>query len=77
MDNEFCVSVLERALRCHGTPYIFNTDQGSQYTSHEFTKILKDKEIKISMDREGRLVWIRMRSAPEKDSDCNEAIQGF
>jgi len=54
MDNEFCVSALERALRCHGAPYIFNTDQGSQYTSLEFTKVLKDKGIKISMDGKGR-----------------------
>lgn len=54
MDNEFCVSALERALRCHGTPYIFNTDQGSQYTSHEFTSALKNKGIKISMDGKGR-----------------------
>ena len=54
MDNEFCVSALERALRCHGTPYIFNTDQGSQYTSHEFTNVLKNKNIKISMDGKGR-----------------------
>ena len=56
MDNEFCISALERALRCHGTPYIFNTDQGSQYTSHEFTKVLKDKDIKISMDGKGRCI---------------------
>lgn len=54
LDNEFCVSSLERALRCHGTPYIFNTDQGSQYTSHEFIKVLKDNGIKISMDGKGR-----------------------
>lgn len=54
MDSEFCVSALERALRCHGKPYIFNTDQGSQYTSNEFTKVLKDKDIKISMDGKGR-----------------------
>jgi putative transposase len=54
MDSEFCVSALERALRCHGTPLIFNTDQGAQYTSHEFTQALKDKEIKISMDGKGR-----------------------
>jgi putative transposase len=54
MDSEFCVSALERALRCYETPYIFNTDQGSQYTSYEFTKVLKDKSIKISMDGKGR-----------------------
>jgi len=38
----------------HGQPEIFNTDQGSQYTSEEFTGILKSKQIKISMDGEGR-----------------------
>lgn len=54
MDSEFCVSALERALRCHGKPLIFNTDQGSQYTSREFTGTLKDNEIKISMDGKGR-----------------------
>jgi len=54
MDNVFCVSALERALRCHGTPYMFNTDQISQYTSHEFIKVLKNRDIKISMDGKGR-----------------------
>lgn len=54
MDTEFCVSSLERALRCHGKPLIFNTDQGSQYTSQEFTGTLKDNDIKISMDGKGR-----------------------
>jgi len=54
MDNEFCVSALERALRCHEAPCIFNTDQGAQYTSLEFTKVLKNKNIKISMDGKGR-----------------------
>lgn len=38
----------------YGTPEIFNTDQGSQFTSNIFTKTLKDKEIKISMDGKGR-----------------------
>ncbi len=54
MINEFCASALERALRCHGPPRIFNTDQGAQYTSHEFIEILKEKEIKISMAGRGR-----------------------
>ena len=54
MDSEFCVSSLERALRCYRTPYIFNTDQGAQYTSHEFTDVLKNNYIKISMDGKGR-----------------------
>lgn len=54
MDSEFCISALERALRCYGKPVIFNTDQGSQYTSNEFTGILEDYSIKISMDGKGR-----------------------
>ena len=56
MDSDFCVSVPERALRCHGTPDIFNTDQGSQYTSSDFTGILKDHDIKISIDGKGRAI---------------------
>lgn len=54
MDSSFCVSALESALRTHGTPEIFNTDQGSQFTSKEFTDTLKDAEIMISMDGKGR-----------------------
>jgi len=56
MDSEFCVSALERALRCWGKPDIFNTDQGSQYTSHEFTNVLKKSDVKISMDGKGRAI---------------------
>lgn len=54
MDESFCVSALERALRIHGSPEIFNTDQGSQYTGNAFTGILKSHGIKISMDSKGR-----------------------
>ena len=54
MDTSFCVSALERAIRLHGKPEIFNTDQGAQFTSHEFTDVLKTHEIKISMDGKGR-----------------------
>lgn len=54
MDEAFCVSALERALRLYGTPKIFNTDQGSQFTSNAFTGILRDHDIKISMDGKGR-----------------------
>ena len=53
MASEFRASALERALRCHGTPQIFNTYQGFQYKIHEFRNILKDKEIKISMAGKG------------------------
>lgn len=52
MYSEFCTEALERALDL-GKPEIFNTDQGVQFTSSEFTQILKLKEIKISMDGRG------------------------
>lgn len=54
MECDFCVSALERAIRRNGKPEIFNTDQGSQYTSNEFTGTVKDNGIKISMDGKGR-----------------------
>ncbi len=54
MDDSFCVSALERALRLHGKPNIFNTDQGSQYTGAAFTRVLKDHGVRISMDGKGR-----------------------
>jgi putative transposase len=54
MDTGFCVRVLKRALATHGTPEIFNTDQGSQFTSLEFTGVLKAHSVKISMDGKGR-----------------------
>lgn len=53
LDTSFCITALERALQ-HGTPDIFNTDQGSQFTSLDFLKPLKDLEIRISMDGKGR-----------------------
>ncbi len=53
MDNTFCMEALQHAL-IKGTPEIFNTDQGAQFTSQEFTQILLDKGIKISMDGRGR-----------------------
>ena len=53
MDMTFCIDALEVALDVD-TPVIFNTDQGSQFTSHAFTKVLRDKNIKISMDGRGR-----------------------
>jgi len=54
MESDFCVSALESALRLHGRPDIFNTDQGSQFTSNDFTGALKDAEVLISMDGKGR-----------------------
>lgn len=54
MDVAFCLDCLEDALRTHGKPEIFNSDQGSQFTSMAFTDILKREGIRISMDGRGR-----------------------
>ncbi len=54
LDRGFCIEALNEALGRHGQPEIFNTDQGSQYTSEAFTGILKSNQIKISMDGKGR-----------------------
>jgi len=53
MDSRFCVEALEEAIHCFGRPKIFNTDQGSQYTSEAFIAVLKDNHIEISMDGKG------------------------
>jgi putative transposase len=53
MEAAFCVEALEEALARHGKPEIFNSDQGSQFTSHEFTKVLIDAGVAISMDGKG------------------------
>jgi putative transposase len=54
LDADFCVAALKEALAKYGRPAIFNTDQGSQFTSFPFTQALKDAEVKISMDSKGR-----------------------
>lgn len=54
LDTSFCTEALEEALSLYGTPQIFNTDQGSQFTSDDFTDILKKNNIRISMDGQGR-----------------------
>jgi len=54
MDADFCVAALEEALARFGRPEIFNTDQGAQFTSLEFTGALKAAGIEISMDGKGR-----------------------
>jgi len=56
MDTRFCIDALKEALRKYPKPEIFNTDQGSQFTSNDFTNILKAHDIQISMDGKGR--WI-------------------
>ena len=54
MDVYFCKSALDEALLKYGKPDIFNSDQGSQFTSKKFTDRLKQDKIKISMDGRGR-----------------------
>jgi putative transposase len=56
MEADFCVAALKEALAKYGKPAIFNTDQGSQFTSFSFTQALKDAEVKISMDGKG--CWV-------------------
>jgi len=56
MTAEWCTGVLQEALDKHGKPEIFNTDQGSQYTSEVHTKLLIDNDVKISMDGKGRAI---------------------
>ena len=63
----FCIGVLKEALAKYGAPEIFNTDQGSQFTSYEFTQVLKDADVKISMDGRGR--WIPL-------VDCKQSPAG-
>ena len=53
-DTQFCVEALEEAIERYGKPDIFNTDQGSQFTSILFTDVLKENDIRISMDGKGR-----------------------
>ncbi len=56
MDTTFCIDALSEAIALYGTPDIFNTDQGSQFTSDEFTAVLISNDIQISMDGKGR--WV-------------------
>jgi putative transposase len=54
LDTSFCIEALEEAIETYGAPDIFNTDQGSQFTSEDFTSVLLKNGIKISMDGKGR-----------------------
>ncbi len=56
LETSFCVEALHEALARYGCPEIFNTDQGSQFTSEDFTDVVLDRGIKISMDGKGR--WL-------------------
>ena len=53
LETAFCIEAVDDAMARHGRPEIFNTDQGSQFTSLDFIKLLKDAKISISMDGKG------------------------
>lgn len=56
LDTRFCIEALEEALQQHGTPEIFNSDQGCQFTAEEFTAVLHAHQVSISMDGRGRCI---------------------
>ena len=56
MSSQWCCQLVEEAVNIHGKPEIINSDQGSQFTSQEYTEMLPDKEIRLSMDGKGRAI---------------------
>lgn len=56
LETAFCIEALQEALSRFGAPEIFNTDQGAQFTADSFTRVLRDRGIKISMDGKGRCI---------------------
>ena len=78
MDAGFCAEALGDALARYGQPEIFNTDQGSQFTSLDFTGVLKNASIRISMDGRGRCMdnvpWVRIPPPPPGISRCYRSI---
>jgi len=60
LEADFCVDALKEALAKHGKPEIFNTDQGSQFTSASWIDVLSEATVKISMDGKGRWIDNRM-----------------
>ena len=82
MDAGFCVETLKEALARYGRPDIFNTDQGSQFTSLDFTRVLKDADVAISMDGRGRCmdnIFIERlwRSLKYEAVYLHELVDGF
>ena len=83
MDVSFCIAALEEALAKYGAPKIFNTDQGSQFTSTAFTGVLVAAGIAISMDGRGRWMdnvfierlWRSLKH--EDNADGGEARAGI
>ena len=56
LSTDFCLEAVEEAIQRHGKPMIFNTDQGSQFTSQEFVSLIQGHDIRLSMDGKGR--WV-------------------
>lgn len=91
METSFCVEALEEALQRYGAPGIFNTDQGSQFTSDAFTDVLKAHGVKISMDGRRRCydnifverLWRSVKyeciylNAFENGSELRKALAGY
>lgn len=83
LSSDFCIAALKEALTRYGKPEIFNTDQGSQFTSAEFTQVLKDHDIKISMDGRGRChdnifverLWWTIKHEWVYQRPCNNGIE--
>jgi putative transposase len=91
MTSDFCVAALVEALALYGTPEIFNTDQGAQFTSDAFTSVLRDAGVTISMDGVGRAIdnvfierlWRTLKydhvylNPAESGNACRDGITGF
>lgn len=85
MDAEWCAEMLKDAIHLHGCPQIFNTDQGSQFTSEVFTNVLKENKIQISMDGKGRALdnifierlWRSLKYEYVYLNVCNDGVELF
>ena len=91
LDASFCIEALKEALQNYGAPEIFNSDQGSQFTSTEFVEVLVARGISISMDSKGRFydnifierLWRSLKqeevylNAYENVKECRRGIGSF
>jgi putative transposase len=91
MTSDFCVAALTEALALYGTPEIFNTDQGAQFTSDAFTSVLRDASVRVSMDGVGRAIdnvfierlWRTLKydhvylNPADSGNACRDGITGF
>ena len=73
LEAGFCAEALEEALG-QGRPEVFNTDQGSQFTSWEFTQVLHDRGVKISYGRQGKVPGQHLRGAAVADGEVRGGV---